>query len=135
MLRDFRFAQRKRRDKYGEQIPPQDIIGLYNLLTDISVDAQWTMDAAWRRDNDHPYLSWEDFEIGDKEISDEEIDAVKEQRLPLPGEDIYKVLYNDEVNFPFNMIHTFFSTNGLMKAGEMEDSPEEVKNIYNNNLL
>ena len=60
-LRDFRFAQRKRRERYGEQ-NPWGIIGLYDHLTGIRTDIEWAEDAAWRRENDHPYLSWQDFE-------------------------------------------------------------------------
>ena len=39
-LRDFRFAQRKRRDRYGEQ-NPWGIIGLYDHLTGIRTDIEW----------------------------------------------------------------------------------------------
>ena len=60
-LRDFRFAQKKRKDKYGEQ-NPWGIIGLYDHLTGIRTDIEWAEDAAWRRENDEPYLSWQDFE-------------------------------------------------------------------------
>ncbi len=60
-LRDFRFAQRKRRERYGEQ-NPWGIIGLYDHLTCIRTDIEWAEDAAWRRENDQPYLSWQDFE-------------------------------------------------------------------------
>ncbi len=60
-LRDFRFAQRKRREMYGEQ-NPWGIIGLYDHLTGIRTDIEWAEDAAWRRENDQPYLSWQDFE-------------------------------------------------------------------------
>ena len=60
-LRDFRFAQRKRREKYGE-LNPWGIIGLYDHLTGIRTDIEWAEDAAWRRENDQPYLSWQDFE-------------------------------------------------------------------------
>jgi hypothetical protein len=60
-LRDFTFAQRKRRERYGEQ-NPWGIIGLYDHLTGIRTDVEWAEDAAWRRENDQPYLSWQDFE-------------------------------------------------------------------------
>lgn len=60
-LRDFRFAQRKRRERYGVQ-SPWGIIGLYDHLTGIRTDIEWAEDAAWRRENDQPYLSWQDFE-------------------------------------------------------------------------
>lgn len=60
-LRDFRFAQKKRREKYGKE-RPWGIIGLYDHLTGIRTDVEWAEDAAWRRDNNEPYLSWADFE-------------------------------------------------------------------------
>ena len=60
-LRDFQFAQKKRRDRYGEQ-NPWGIIGLYDHLTGIRIDIEWAEDAAWRRENEQPYLSWQDFE-------------------------------------------------------------------------
>eukprot|EP00555_Chaetoceros_dichaeta_P010527 CAMPEP_0198255872 /NCGR_PEP_ID=MMETSP1447-20131203/5911_1 /TAXON_ID=420782 /ORGANISM="Chaetoceros dichaeta, Strain CCMP1751" /LENGTH=622 /DNA_ID=CAMNT_0043942361 /DNA_START=191 /DNA_END=2059 /DNA_ORIENTATION=- len=60
-LRDFRFAQKKRVDKYGQQLP-WGIIGLYDHLTGIRTDVEWAEDAAWRRENEEPYLSWTDFE-------------------------------------------------------------------------
>merc|ERR1740139_1620521 len=60
-LRDFRFAQKKRVDKYGQQLP-WGIIGLYDHLTGIRTDVEWAEDAAWRRENDEPYLAWTDFE-------------------------------------------------------------------------
>jgi len=60
-LRDFRFAQKKRREKYGEHTP-WGIIGLYDHLSGIRTDIEWAEDAAWRRENDQPYLSWQDFE-------------------------------------------------------------------------
>lgn len=60
-LRDFRFAQKKRREKYGKE-RPWGIIGLYDHLTGIRTDVEWAEDAAWRRDHNEPYLSWTDFE-------------------------------------------------------------------------
>lgn len=60
-LRDFRFAQGKRREKYGN-VRPWGILGLYDHLACIRVDEEWAEDAAWRRDHGEPYLSWTDFE-------------------------------------------------------------------------
>jgi membrane associated rhomboid family serine protease len=60
-LRDFSFAQDKRRETYGYRYP-WGIIGLYDHLTGIRVDVEWAEDAAWRRENGEPYLSWSDFE-------------------------------------------------------------------------
>lgn len=60
-LRDFAFAQQKRRETYGEK-NPWGIIGLYDHLTGIRTDIEWAEDAAWRREHDEPYLSWSDFE-------------------------------------------------------------------------
>lgn len=60
-LRDFAFAQQKRRDTYGEK-NPWGIIGLYDHLTGIRTDIEWAEDAAWRREQNEPYLSWSDFE-------------------------------------------------------------------------
>ena len=60
-LRDFSFAQQKRRETYGEKMP-WGIIGLYDHLTGIRTDIEWAEDAAWRRENNEPYLSWADFE-------------------------------------------------------------------------
>jgi membrane associated rhomboid family serine protease len=60
-IRDFKFAQSKRRERHGEQ-KPFGIFGLYAHLSDIRSDLEWAEDAAWRRQNGHPYLSWTDFE-------------------------------------------------------------------------
>mmetsp|Transcript_22351 Transcript_22351/g.31484 ORF Transcript_22351/g.31484 Transcript_22351/m.31484 type:complete len:450 (-) Transcript_22351:33-1382(-) len=60
-LRDFQLAQRKRREKYGNE-RPWGILGLYDHLTGIRTDVEWAEDAAWRREHDEPYLSWTDFE-------------------------------------------------------------------------
>ena len=60
-LRDFRFAQKKRNERYGKQ-SPFGIIGLYDHLSGIRTDVEWAEDAAWRRENEEPYLSWSDFE-------------------------------------------------------------------------
>jgi len=60
-VRDFRFARRKRRDKQGAS-RPWGIFGLYASLADIRIDLEWAEDAAWRRENQEPYLSWSDYE-------------------------------------------------------------------------
>jgi len=58
---DFKFAQNKRREKYGEQ-KAYGIYGLYGHLSDIRADLEWAEDAAWRRKRHKPYLSWRDFD-------------------------------------------------------------------------
>lgn len=60
-LRDFRFAQRKRKEKYGSK-RPRGIMGLYFHFNKIRDDIEWAEDAAWRRENDEPYLRWDDFD-------------------------------------------------------------------------
>ena len=60
-LRDFQFAQQKRRQKYGVR-RPLGIFGLYEHLAGIRTDVEWAEDAAWRRFHGEPYLSWSDFE-------------------------------------------------------------------------
>jgi len=60
-VRDFRLAQQKRREKYGEQ-KRWGIFGMYAHLASVRVDLEWAEDAAWRRNNDKPYLSWGDFD-------------------------------------------------------------------------
>ena len=52
-IRDFQFAQEKRRKKYGHE-KPWGILGLYDHLTAIRVDIEWAEDAAWRRANGEP---------------------------------------------------------------------------------
>ena len=60
-LRDFNFAQNKRRENYGED-RPWGILGLYDHLSGIRLDVEWAEDAAWRRSKQEPYLSWTDFQ-------------------------------------------------------------------------
>lgn len=60
-IRDFRFAQQKREEKYGSD-RPFGILGLYDHLASIRIDLEWAEDAAWRRQHNEPYLSWSDFE-------------------------------------------------------------------------
>ncbi|KAL7548352.1 hypothetical protein ACHAWF_011640 [Thalassiosira exigua] len=60
-LRDFQFAREKRRKKYGKA-KPWSIIGLYSHLSGVKIDVEWAEDAAWRRQNKQPYLTWADFE-------------------------------------------------------------------------
>jgi membrane associated rhomboid family serine protease len=64
-MRDFHFAQEKRRKKYGDE-RPWGILGLYDHLSAIRIDVQWAEDAAWRRANGEPYLSWADFDESKK---------------------------------------------------------------------
>lgn len=52
-IRDFQFAQDKRRRKYGDE-RPWGILGLYDHLAAIRVDVEWAEDAAWRRANGEP---------------------------------------------------------------------------------
>lgn len=60
-VRDFKFAQGKRRERHGDE-KPWGIFGLYAHLSDIRADLEWAEDAAWRRQRAEPYLSWSDFE-------------------------------------------------------------------------
>ena len=76
-----RFGQQKRWGKFNESFYESDceftfsmyilisvlpcstgIFGLYAYLSDIRIDLEWAEDAAWRRNNSQPYLSWTDFE-------------------------------------------------------------------------
>lgn len=52
-IRDFQFAQEKRRKKYGDE-RPWGILGLYDHLAAIRADVEWAEDAAWRRANGQP---------------------------------------------------------------------------------
>jgi hypothetical protein len=52
-LRDFQFAQDKRRRKYGDE-RPWGILGLYDHLSAIRLDVEWAEDSAWRRANGEP---------------------------------------------------------------------------------
>jgi hypothetical protein len=60
-IRDFQFAQDKRRKKYGDE-RPWGILGLYDHLSAIRIDVEWAEDAARRRANGEPYQSWADFD-------------------------------------------------------------------------
>ncbi len=64
-IRDFQFAQEKRRKKYGDE-RPFGILGLYDHLSSIRIDVEWAENAAVRRANGDPYLSWADFEESKK---------------------------------------------------------------------
>jgi membrane associated rhomboid family serine protease len=67
-VRDFRLAQDKRRQKYGE--PKRwGIFGMYAHLESVRTDLEWAEDAAWRRDANQPYLNWTDFEQARKQNS------------------------------------------------------------------
>jgi hypothetical protein len=52
-LRDFQFAQEKRRKKFGNE-RPWGILGLYDHLASVRMDVEWAEDAAWRRANGEP---------------------------------------------------------------------------------
>lgn len=52
-IRDFQFAQEKRRKKYGDE-RPWGILGLYDHLAAIRADVEWAEDAACRRANGEP---------------------------------------------------------------------------------
>ena len=54
-MRDFQFAQEKRRKKYGDE-RPWGILGLYDHLAAIRADVEWAEDAACRRANGDPYV-------------------------------------------------------------------------------
>mmetsp|Transcript_27425 Transcript_27425/g.62976 ORF Transcript_27425/g.62976 Transcript_27425/m.62976 type:complete len:538 (-) Transcript_27425:275-1888(-) len=60
-LKFFRLAQRKRREKYGED-RPWGILCLYDHLTTVRIDMEWANDAALRYQHDGPYLSWTAFD-------------------------------------------------------------------------
>ena len=60
-IRDFQFAQDKRRRKYGDE-RPWGILGLYDHLSAIRIDVEWAEDAARRRANGESYQSWADFD-------------------------------------------------------------------------
>lgn len=64
-IRDFQFAQEKRRKKYGDE-RPWGILGVYDHLTAIRIDVEWAEDAARRRANGEPYQSWADFDESKK---------------------------------------------------------------------
>ena len=52
-LRDFQFAQEKRRKKFGNK-NPWGILGLYDHLAAVRADIQWAEDAACRRAKGEP---------------------------------------------------------------------------------
>ena len=52
-IRDFQFAQEKRRKTYGDE-RPWGILGLYDHLAGIRIDVEWAEDAARRRANGEP---------------------------------------------------------------------------------
>lgn len=52
-IRDFQFAQEKRRKKYGDE-RPWGILGLYEHLSAIRIDVEWAEDASSRRANGQP---------------------------------------------------------------------------------
>jgi len=60
-IRDFQFAQEKRRKKYGDE-RPWGILGVYDHLSSIRIDVEWAEDAARRRANGDSYQSWADFD-------------------------------------------------------------------------
>ena len=63
---DFRLAQQKRRAKDGDH-KCWGIFGMYNHLSNVRIDLEWAEDAAWRRQNKAPYLSWSDFDTARKQ--------------------------------------------------------------------
>jgi membrane associated rhomboid family serine protease len=64
-IRDFQFAQEKRRKKYGDE-RPWGILGLYDHLASVRIDCQWAEDSALRRANGDSYLSWAEFDESKK---------------------------------------------------------------------
>lgn len=58
---DFRLAQQKRRQKYGDSQATGGIFGLYHHLAQTRMDLEWAQDAAWRRQHQAPYLAWSDY--------------------------------------------------------------------------
>ena len=59
-VKDFHFAQKERSKLQAFQ--SKGIISLFANLSDIRSDLRWAEDAAWRRENGMPYVSWVDFE-------------------------------------------------------------------------
>lgn len=59
-VRDFQLAQSKRKHKEGET-SKWGIFGMYNHLSNVRIDLEWAEDAAYRRNNNKPYLTWSDF--------------------------------------------------------------------------
>lgn len=64
-LRDFQFAQEKRRKKYGDE-RPWGILGVYDHLSSIRIDVEWAEEAARRRANGESYQSWADWDDSKK---------------------------------------------------------------------
>ena len=62
---DYRLAQQKRFQKYGAT-QKWGIYGVYLHLANVRTDLEWAEDAAWRRQEGQPYLSWSDFETAQK---------------------------------------------------------------------
>jgi len=59
-LREFRFAQGRRRAKFNTK--PYGIAGMYTNLSDIRMDLRWAEDTSWRRERNLPYVRWADYE-------------------------------------------------------------------------
>jgi membrane associated rhomboid family serine protease len=59
-VKDFQHAQNERRKKY--RLRPFGIIGLFSNLSDIRSDLRWAENAAFRREQEDPYISWKDYE-------------------------------------------------------------------------
>ncbi|CAJ1945470.1 unnamed protein product [Cylindrotheca closterium] len=66
--RDFAFAQSERSLR-GEKISVGGFLSLLDAVVNIRADLQWAEDAAWRRENGKPYVSWEDYEHQRKQNS------------------------------------------------------------------
>lgn len=65
---DFRLARQKRRQKHGE-VKRWGMLGMYAHLSSMRIDLEWAEDAAWRRQNGAPYLSWSDFDDARKQTA------------------------------------------------------------------
>jgi len=65
-IRDFKFAQRKRKACGEGDQPAIGILGIYESLQGVRRDIEWAEDSAWRRVNNLPYLKWRDFEKSDR---------------------------------------------------------------------
>ena len=59
-LRDFEFAQKKRR-KYLGETRKFGILGMYDFLSAVRQDVDWADEAAFRRSNCLPYQRWSDY--------------------------------------------------------------------------
>ena len=60
-LRDFEFAQEKRANHFGDVYFKWGVIGLYEFLTAVRTDLEWSEEAGDRRAIGRPYKPWLEF--------------------------------------------------------------------------